>query len=86
MTIYIMRYYDWDYEAGETVNVCTSFTGVVAWLFEEYAGRFDPACVTDPIKWLDPGRWIQYIDIKIDDGSYGKCVTVERTVIDNDVG
>lgn len=82
MTVYIARYYDWvEYEYGETVNVCTSFTDVVAWLFDEYAGRFNSALVQDPVKWRDEERWIQYIEIPIDEGEHGNCITIERTEV-----
>lgn len=81
MTVYIMRWYDWDCESGETIGVYLTFTDVVAWLFDEYAGRFDPAIVQEPVKWYDEERWIQYIDIPIDEYDYGKVITVERTEV-----
>lgn len=81
MTVYIVRWYDWDCESGKTIGVYLTFTDVVAALFEDYAGRFDPEIIAEPVKWCDPDRWIKYIDIPIDEYYYGKVITVECTEV-----
>ena len=83
MTIYLLRYYDWDWEGGYTCGVFPTMTDALAYIVEYYEGRTNIEKVTEPVV-HKYGTAIPYTDIEIDGGDYGKCLVLERLEMEAD--
>lgn len=70
MSVYILRYYDWDCEQGETLGVFSSPTNMFAYIVSEYEGRVD----IEKIMLTNQDKFY----ISIDEDDYGKHLCVER--------
>ena len=82
MSLYLVRYYDWDYNSGRTIGLFKSMTDVHAYLCDEWEGCFEDAAVVEP----QPNKYIvrkyPITSVKIDGGDYGKKIEIERLEID----
>ena len=70
MRVYILRYYDWDCEQGETLEVFSSLTNMFSYLVSEYEGRAD----IEKVQSIAQDKFY----ISVDEDDYGKCLLVER--------
>lgn len=70
MRVYILRYYDWDCEQGETLGVFSSLTGMLSYVVSEYEGRVD----IKKVRSIERDKFY----ISVDEDDYGKCLLVER--------
>nr|DAF77945.1 MAG TPA: hypothetical protein [Caudoviricetes sp.] len=70
MRVYILRYYDWDCEQGETLEVFSSLTNMFSYLVSEYEGRVD----IEKVQSIAQDKFY----ISVDEDDYGKCLLVER--------
>lgn len=70
MDIYLVRYYDYDWEQGRTIGLFKTFTDVLAELSEEYYGRIDISSIEQPTLQKDASA-------TIDDGEYGERIEIK---------
>ena len=70
MRVYILRYYDWDCEQGDTLEVFSSLTNMFSYLVSEYEGRVD----IEKVHSIAQDKFY----ISVDEDDYGKCLLVER--------
>ena len=70
MRVYILRYYDWDCEQGETLGVFSSLTNMLSYVVSEYEGRAD----IEKVQSIAQDKFY----ISVDEDDYGKCLLVER--------
>ena len=70
MRVYILRYYDWDCEQGETLGVFSSLTNMFSYVVSEYEGRVD----IEKVRSIDRDKFC----ISGDEDDYGNCLLVER--------
>lgn len=82
MTLYLVRYYDWDYECGLTLGLFRSLTEVHAYLTDEYEGRFLDAAVVEPrLSGYSVSNY-PVTDVAIDEAKYGEIIEIERLDVD----
>lgn len=74
MRVYILRYYDWDCEQGETLEVFSSLTNMLSYVVSEYEGRVDIEKVQSIAQAIAQDKFY----ISVDEDDYGKCLLVER--------
>lgn len=78
MTLYLLRYYDWDWESGYTIGIFGSMTDVHAYLVDEWEGRFCDANVLEPEPSTSSVSNYPATSIKIDEYGHGAEIEIEK--------